>query len=200
MFYRILFSVLIISLCWIFRDFLERSPVTHMLFQLPLLAWAGYLIVPKGALATSSMNQGGWAALLVVLFTTAIWMLPRSIDAAVTSPTIDLIKFITIPIGFGAALAIGWPNAHPILRGFIKAQTLSMLLVLAFLYTHSPVRICNAYLVNDQERLGYGFLIAAILLAIIWVFPLFFAENSNRSNTNTFPLRLSSSDQNVSLL
>jgi hypothetical protein len=48
-----------------------------------------------------------------------------------------------------------------------------MLGVLAFLYIHAPVRICNSYLVADQERLGFAFLMTAIGLAIAWAIPLF---------------------------
>ena len=171
---------LIIAACWFFRGWLERDPVTHVLVQLPLLALAGAL----GADALLRLNDsirkrrrpwslGGLPPILVAIFAIAFWMLPRSIDAALTDPLMERLKFITVPCLIGAPLLIGWREAHPLLRGFLKAQSLSMLAVMAFLYTHAPIRICNAYLVADQERLGFGFLLAAIIFAILWTVPLF---------------------------
>lgn len=167
----------IIVLCWWLRGGLERDPVTHVLLQLPLLALAGALIA-KALLedrhwCQSPWLKGGLAPILIAIFTIAFWMLPRSIDAALTDPRMEIAKFVTVPLLVGAPLAIAWPKAHPLLRGFLKAEAVSMLAVMAFLYTHAPVRICNAYLVGDQERLGLCFLLAAILCAVLWTGPIF---------------------------
>lgn len=170
-------AVAIIVVCWWFRDAFERDPVTHVLLQLPLLALAGALImqamIEGKSWRRSPWLQGGLAPILIALFTIAFWMLPRSIDAALTDPTVELLKFVTIPALIGAPLVIGWPSSHPLLRGFLKAEAVSMLAVLAFLYTHAPVRICNAYLVDDQERLGLGFLLVAVVCAVLWTVPIF---------------------------
>lgn len=177
---QLLAAVAIVIVCWLFRDGFEHDPVTHILLQLPLLALAGVLIakavVERRDWRPSPWLEGGLPLILLALFATAFWMLPRSIDAALVDPRMELAKFVTIPLLIGAPLAIGWPKAHPLLRGFLKAEAVSMLAVLAFLYTHAPVRICNAYLVDDQERLGFGFLMAAILLALLWAWPIFWDE------------------------
>ena len=83
-----------------------------------------------------------------------------------------------MPLLIGSALRLGWPRAHPMLRGFLKAQALAMLGVLAFLYTHAPVRLCNAYLAEDQLRLGLAFLATAFALAVLWVAPLLGAQEA----------------------
>lgn len=170
--------------CWFWRDWLESDPVTHVLVQLPLLALAGALTAQtlKG-LRRQPHRSWGEAALpllLVAIFTTAFWMLPRSIDAALVDPLMQLAKFLTVPCLIGAPLSIGWERAHPLLRGFLKAQTISMLAVMAFLYTHAPIRICNAYLAVDQERLGFGFLFAAIICAILWTVPIFLEQKQDQ--------------------
>ncbi len=168
-----LVAILVVGFCFALRIPLEADPVSHILVQLPLLAWSGVLITPNGTGRRSEWNRGGVATLLVAFFTIIFWMLPRSIDAVLSSPTMELAKFITLPFGVGAPLAIGWARAHPLLRGIIKAEVVSMLGVLAFLYIHAPVRICNAYLVSDQHRLGYGFLFLALGLSVFWIAPLF---------------------------
>lgn len=173
---HILGAVMLWLLCVLFRQPLESHPITHVLVQLPALAWCGWLLARNSSIGLSvarqSWNQGGFAALLAALFLIIFWMLPNSIDAALTKPNMNVFKYLSVPLGVGAALATGWPRAHPILKGFLKANAISMLAILAFLYTHAPVRICNAYLVVDQEQLGYGFLYTAIGLSILWTAPL----------------------------
>ncbi len=170
---RGLISGLIIGLCLLMRGVLERDPVTHILIQLPALVFSGFILVQPDRIRDQFWNQGGWSPLLVALFMSIFWMLPRSIDAALIHIEMELVKFVSIPLLIGIPLAIGWSRAHPVLVSFIKAQTISMLLLLSFLYTHAPMRICNSYLVNDQVRLGYGFLVLAIIVGIVWVIPLF---------------------------
>lgn len=185
-------ALAIIATCWIFRDLLEQDPVTHVLIQLPLLALAGAMlartVVSQYRRPTSSWNAGGVPMLLLAIVTIAFWMLPRSIDAALVDDWVEFGKFITVPGLIGMPLLLGWRRAHPLLRGFLKAQALSMLGVMAFLYTHAPIRICNAYLVGDQERLGLGFLVAAIALAIIWTVPIFTGQREGGLVKSMLPI------------
>ena len=161
----------IIVLCSVFRSALESDPVTHVLVQLPALAVAGWIaaatIITLPAVQRLATRYR-FEALVVAGFTLAYWMLPRTIDATLINPLVESLKFVSVPCLIGAPLALSWPKLPSLARGFIRANTLSMLGVLAFLYTHAPVRICNAYLQNDQERLGIGFLVVAAVLAFIW--------------------------------
>ena len=169
-------AVFLFCACLVFHESLESDPVTHVLVQLPLLAITGALIFGRTAVGNGIWNRGGFAALLITMFAIAFWMLPRSIDAALASPFVNAAKFISVLL-IGASLAIGWQRAHPLLRGFLKAQAISMLGILSFLYTHAPIRICNAYLVGDQIRLGYGFLFVALGVSLLWIIPLFKPQN-----------------------
>lgn len=161
--------------CLLFRQRLEADPVTHMLLLLPALALAGGLLLQATDLRSLQLSAPTAAALVLVsLFTGLFWMLPRYIDASLTEPLVELAKFVSLPTLAGAFLALGWRQVHPFLRGFLKANVISMLGVLGFLYIHAPVRICNSYLVSDQERLGFGFLFAAAGVSLAWALPLFF--------------------------
>lgn len=166
-------AILIGATCLILRQAMESDPVTHILVQLPLLVVAGTLLINPTNRLAGAWARGGIAPLLIALFCAAFWMLPRSIDASLQTATMEIAKFVSVPLLVGVPLAIGWPRAHPLLRGFLKAQAISMLGIMAFLYTHAPVRLCNAYLVSDQERLGAGFLAVACGAAIWWTTPLF---------------------------
>src|SRR5690606_16602102 len=54
-------------------------------------------------------------------------------------------------------------------RGFVWTNFFSMLAVLGWLYIVAPVRVCNSYLVNDQEHAGWYMVILAILLFVWWL-------------------------------
>lgn len=158
----------------------EARLVTHMLVQLPLLALAGWCLgtgLPSmiPALSHTGWNRGGIPGLIVAVTTLSFWMLPKSLDGSLDDPALEFAKFVTLPFCLGAAFAISWPRAHPLVRGFLKAQFVSMLGVLAFLYTHAPARICNNYLLGEQPWAGVLFAAAAITLAILWGGSLFFA-------------------------
>ncbi len=179
---RFSIGVVLFVSCFLFREQLVGDPVMHVLVQLPALALVGAMCVSNRTTAffDGSWNEGGFTTLFIALTGIAFWMLPRSIDAALTSPYMEIAKFLSIPLVVGVPLKITWDRAHPLLRGFLKAEAISMLTVMAFLYTHAPVRICNAYLVRDQERLGYGFLFAAIALSVLWTAPLFKQKSSGQ--------------------
>ena len=187
-------ATFLIFACAVLRTPLEADPVPHMLLQLPLLAWAGWLLAdaispiwPDAGL--SRLNDNGIPGLLIVLFAIAFWMLPRSIDGALTSIPVEIAKFITVPLLIGLPLRWSWYRASPLLRGVLKSNALSMLGVLAWLYSAAPVRVCNSYLVEDQKRLSIAFLGAAIGLAILWSARLFFPPAGATTGKQTKPVR-----------
>lgn len=155
------------------RQFYEAALVSHMLVQLPLLALAGWLMgkglmtmVPESR--STSWNRGGITGLIIAIITLLFWMLPKSLDAALGDTGTEVAKFVMLPLCLGLPLALSWPRAHVLIRGLLKAQFISMLGVLSFLYTHAPVRICNNYLVGEQETAGLLMGGAAIALAAYW--------------------------------
>ena len=48
-----------------------------------------------------------------------------------------------------------------------------MLLVLAWLYKAAPLRVCNYYLLEEQELLGSAYLVLAVAVLIAWLPRLF---------------------------
>lgn len=160
-------SALIVAL--LVQPLVARDPVVHVLVQMPALVLSGWAL---GRYLSLPAPLTG-AALILTLVTAAIWMLPRSVDAALLGTTGLIAKFVTLPLLCGLPLALCWTRIGPVLRGFLKAQAVSMLLLLGFLYTHAPSRLCNSYLLDDQRRLGMGFVAVACALTLLWLAPAF---------------------------
>lgn len=160
---------------------LEASMLGHQLVQIPSLAASGYLLglalrphetgfaAPSRAGRAGEWNPGGLPGLLLAVFAAAFWMLPRSLDTALANPLLELAKIIALPALVGLPLALSWQRLAPLLRAFIGANLISMLVVLGWLYTVSPFRLCNAYWLDQQEDLGRGCLVFAGLLACFWI-------------------------------
>ena len=159
------------------RDLLESSLTAHMFGQIPLLVLAGWLI-GKGRFAFlfQNWNRHGIPGLLVALFTMLFWMIPRWLDASLSEPLWEAIKFITIPLLIGVPLGVSWPRMSAFSRAVVWANAISMLGVLGWLYVAAPVRVCNNYLVNQQEDFGYTAMVLAMAIAAYWAGVGFFGK------------------------
>ena len=156
------------------RHVLEASMTTQMLLQLPLLAAAGYLLgcalpVRAGA-SLAAWNYHGITGMVLASLASAYWMLPRLLDASVAEPAMVAAKFLSVPLLVGVALACSWPRSSFVVRGVFVLELLATLFRLGWLYLISPLRLCNNYLLHDQQRLGQLLLAAgaALFLWIAW--------------------------------
>ncbi len=140
------------------RQALEASMTAQMLVQIPLLAAAGALLarsLPDRALAAvEPWDRHGLSAVVLVTFASAYWMLPRALDAAATEPLVAAAKFASLPLLVGLPLAIAWPRMGFLVKGLFLLEGIATLFRLGWLYLASPDRLCNSYLLGDQQLLG----------------------------------------------
>lgn len=162
--------IVVLSLVPPIRHGLEGSMTVQMLVQIPLLIVAGTLLAPvvPASVRTRACawNRGGVSGLVLATLVMAFWMLPRSLDASATGPLMDLAKFLTVPLFIGLPLAISWPRAGFVVRGLVLTEVVATFFRLGWLYRVSPIRLCNNYGLDDQQRLGnYMLWIGSALLA-----------------------------------
>ncbi|HCN89959.1 MAG TPA: hypothetical protein DIT28_12415 [Oxalobacteraceae bacterium] len=163
------------------RSRLEATMVCHMLLQMPLLVAIGvaarHLLSERRQNALLAAAGGALPCVLVAFFVSSYWMLPRALDAALTNPLSETAKFFSLPTLVGLPLALAWKRLGMIGRGFVWTNFISMLAVLGWLYIVAPVRICNNYLVNQQESAGWWMVELALLLFACWIGSLFVGGN-----------------------
>lgn len=149
----------------------------HMLVQLPLLAFSGICLhqaLPRHRReALRSLAGGPIPLLLTALFAASYWMLPRALDAALFDPRAEAAKFLSLPLLVGWPLALAWERLGLIGRGFVWSNFISMLAVLGWLYLAAPMRVCNGYLVLQQEDAGMWMIRLALALFLWWLGGLF---------------------------
>lgn len=154
------------------RHVLEASMWRHMLVQFPL-----WLLVGAGGVgalparlrwAVARWNAHGISGLVATALVLAVLMVPRVLDLALVSVPIEAAKCTALVLA-GAALRLSWRPAGWLVQGFFLGNVLPMTAVVGQLYIDSPVRVCNAYLLDDQARLGQWLVGVAIAVALGWL-------------------------------
>lgn len=168
------------------RGMMEGDMALHMLLQFPLIMLAGWLLakaVPKRTREKlRQWNRSGIAGLLMVSVVLMFWMIPRALDMVLADGAMEFWKFISLALA-GAALELSWSAAGLIVRGFFLGNVLPMMMVVGWLYVEAPVRICNAYLTDDQLRAGSGLLALAIAGSMVWLLAFFMPTDSRQVPT-----------------
>jgi hypothetical protein len=157
---------------WVWRTALEGNMAVHMTVQVPLLIALGLLLAP-----VVHPHEPHWLAdadwlgipgILLVIFATSFWMLPRALDGAVADPWMDLTKFLSLPLLVGLPLGLSWSRMPPLGRAFIWANFIPKLGAIGGLYLGAPVRLCAYYRLDQQAAAGWTLIIIAVALGISW--------------------------------
>lgn len=150
------------------RRGLEASMTLHMLVQFPLLVAAGAVLA--GALPVrwraraQAWNSHGITGLVAAALVLMLLMIPLLLDWAVADGQADTAKFAAL-VACGAALRLSWQRAGLLVQAFFLGNVLPMTAAIGQVYMDSPLRLCNAYLLEDQKRLGLGLIVLAVLAA-----------------------------------
>lgn len=179
------------------RRQLEASMTGQMLVQIPLLVVTGWLLaraLPARVLTViERWNQGGIAGLVLATVVAAFWMLPRSLDAAITNSLVAGTRYLTVPLLIGLPLAVSWPSMGFVVRGVLLAEFIATNFRLGWLYLISPVRLCNNYALEDQRHLGLYLLAigGGLLLWLAWklLWGRFESFSSTHARAAPMPLR-----------
>jgi len=162
---------LVLALPWT-REAMESSMWRHMLLQFPAWLLAGALLAaalpPRARAAVARWNAHGIAGLVAVAVTLAVLMVPRVLDLALRRPDIEAAKLAALLLA-GVALCLSWRPAGLVVQFFFLGNLLPMMVVVGQLYIDSPLRLCNAYLLDDQARLGAWLIGGAAVLGAAWL-------------------------------
>jgi hypothetical protein len=154
------------------RHALEWRMSLHMLVQVPLLLACGAVLgtgVPARARAVlDRWNAHGIAGLLAFALVTGLLMIPRLLDLAVASIAIDAAKAFAL-VAVGVLFQLSWSKAGLLVQAFFLGNVLPMTAAVGQAYQDSPLRLCNAYLLDDQVWVGQALVIATVVLAVGWL-------------------------------
>jgi len=158
-------------------QFMESVMVIHMHMQMPLLVIAGMLMARffqlKFPAFFEKWNERGIPGILLFVLIMGYWMLPRTMDEALTLWTVEGFKFISLPFLAGIALRDSWKKLNSKGKNGVIIVFAILFLALGWLYTGSPIQLCNNYLVIEQITLGWAFILTAICMIIYLTYSFF---------------------------
>ncbi|WP_322999436.1 hypothetical protein [Castellaniella sp.] len=182
----------------VWHDALTALMSLHMLVQIPLLvaggvfaeqAWRGGRPARAQAppaqadasgqssrlwQATSgrgirwSYNAYGMPGLLLVSLVGAGWMIPKALDDALVDWRVATFKYLGLPL-CGWLLQASVRQANVVIKLFFLGNFCWMSAIVGMVYLDQPIRLCNAYLQDDQDWAGRGLIALAIVLPSCWL-------------------------------
>jgi hypothetical protein len=158
-------------------DFMESLMVIHMHMQMPMLVIAGLLMARFFQLRFphffEKWNHDGIPGIFLFVVIVGYWMLPRTMDEALTNQSVELFKFISLPFLAGVSLRDSWKKLNSVWKNSIIIGFTVLSIGMGWLYIYSPVQLCNNYLVIEQITLGWGFITTAIGMIIYLMYSFF---------------------------
>src|SRR3954453_5494988 len=84
------------------ENLMESVMIIHMHMQMPLLIFAGFLIARffqrQFPHFFEKWNGNGIPGIMLFVLIVVFWTMPRSMDEALTIPSIEVFKFISLPL------------------------------------------------------------------------------------------------------
>jgi hypothetical protein len=155
-------------------NLMESVMIVHMHMQMPMLVIAGFLMArifqQRFPQFFAKYNQNGVPGILLFIIIIAYWMLPRTMDEALTVQSVEIFKFISLPFLAGVPLRDSWEKLSKPAKNNIITLVTVMFLGMGWLYIQSNDQLCNNYLVIDQIILGWGFITMAICMVIYLIY------------------------------
>nr|WP_263323709.1 hypothetical protein [Neobacillus sp. Marseille-Q6967] len=155
-------------------NLMESVMIIHMHMQMPMLVIAGFfmagLIQGKFPSFFEKYNQNGVPGILLFTIIMVYWMLPRTMDEALTVPSVEIFKFISLPFLAGVPLRDSWKKLSKIGKNNVITLFTVIFLGMGWLYVQANAQLCHNYLVIDQMILGWGFITMAICMVIYLIY------------------------------
>lgn len=123
----------------------------------------------RDSAARLRFDELGITGLLWASFVGAYWMLPRSLDQVLVSDVAQYGKFAVLLVT-GWILASSLRRANSVIKLFFLGNFCWMSAIAGMLYQEYPQRLCNAYLLGDQEWAGQGMVVVAAALPVFWLY------------------------------
>src|SRR5690625_3791527 len=153
----------------------------HMHIQMPLLGIVGLLMTPllqeKFPNFFKKWNSNGVPGITLFMIIVIYWLIPRTMDEALTVSVVEVFKFISWPFLVGVPLRDSWKKLSTGWKNAVYIIISVAYLLMAWLYIFSPDQLCNNYLIVEQRTLGWGFLLIAFCILLYFVQTLFIDQS-----------------------
>jgi hypothetical protein len=167
----VIYILVLLSLLAFTREWMQAHMARHMLLQIPLLALTGWSLHRVCGLnlqiKLAPWNQHGLTGLILVQCLAIFWMVPRALDLALSSVSMELIKYAGWLFA-GMLLRQSMLQSTFILQLFMLGNVTMMTAVVSDIYATAPNRLCNFYGIDEQAVTAKGLWWMLIGVGIAW--------------------------------
>lgn len=136
-----------------FDAYLDGSMSRHMLLQMPLLVGLGYAAGKFRLITPLRLWSKPSTGLAFAMGTLLFWMLPRSLDTAVTLAWVDQLMHVNMLVA-GGWLAFALPRLSFQAKMASGVYALAMSLAAGVIYKAAVVPVCATYSIRQQAVAG----------------------------------------------
>jgi len=134
---------------------IDHSMAAQMVIEIPVLILLGWLSGSKVAPSLTIPWSAGTLVLCVGLV--SFWMIPRSLDLAVSQPMVDLLMHFCLWVaGFGFAASL--PRLGVITQTAIGIYGVAMWATFALVLSQTAAQICAWFSLEQQKFAGESML------------------------------------------
>lgn len=159
---------------------LESIMAIHMHMQMPLLVISGLLMAPffqkRFPGFFNEWNSTGVPGMLLFVIIWTYWMIPRTMDEALTVQTVEVFKFISLPFLAGVPLRDSWKKLGTFGKYVMYIYFIITSIIMGSLYIASPDQLCNNYLLVEQKALGWSYTAIGAVVLIYFVQIIFYGR------------------------
>lgn len=159
----------------------EIDMIVHMHMQMTLFVFSGILMARFFQLRFPNFfekwNRNGIPGIILVVMIWTYWMLPRAMDEALTVPSVEIFKFISLPFLVGIPLRDSWGKLGIFGKNMFIFIIALIFIIISLTYITSESQLCNNYLINEQKGLGWGTLFIGAGM-IVYLIQLIFTDHS----------------------
>jgi hypothetical protein len=115
-----------------------------------------------------SYNEYGLAGFLLATLVLGYWMIPKALDDVLVSESMSALKYVSVLIA-GMAVRDSLQRSNRVILIFFLGDFCWMAAIVGMLYQENPARLCNFYLLSDQEFAGRGLVLLSVILPLGWL-------------------------------
>jgi hypothetical protein len=168
----VIYTLLLLTVLVLTRDWMQAHMARHMLLQMPLLALTGWCLHRAGGtglqIRLAPWNRDGLTGLILIQCIAAFWMVPRALDLALSSLGMEMAKY-TGWLFAGALLRQSMLQSSFIVQLFMLGNVTMMTAVVSDIYATTPNRLCNFYGIGDQAVTAEGLWWLLLAIGFTWV-------------------------------
>jgi hypothetical protein len=125
-------------------------------------------VTPAWRARVAGWNAYGIPGLAFVAIAAALGMVPRLLDLALVDMRVEIVKCAVLVL-CGIALRLSWRQAGIVVQFFFLGNGLPMMAIAGSLYIETPLRLCNAYRLDEQLWVGQGLTWLAAGVGALWL-------------------------------